>query len=355
MNFVKSIKNPGFIRKSILIWAIFITYEITFNYFYSNKIAPLPDYINGYLVNILIFYINAHYVFPRVHKKPIYLIILCLLTELAGYILLKYTLTTCFLNWGFSEVDPFAKPMAYLSQVIWRFIYFMGLSTGYWFALNTILKEKEISNLEKNKLIDQLHTQKLEKELVNTEIAYLKSQINPHFLFNTLNFLYNSAQQISEHIARPILLLSEIMHYAIAETTKSGKVDLSDEIEQIHSFIELNQLRFDQALQLTFEITGNSSHLKILPLLLLTPVENIFKYAHLKDNSYPAVIKLDIQENHLYFMIKNKKSKGKRHNVSSRIGIKNLKLRLDAYYLNRYHLEIDDREDDYQFQLHLTL
>lgn len=355
MDFAKNFRNARFTRTSIIVWALYIAYEVSITYFLAPKSPPVLDYINAYSVNILIFYVNAHFVLPRVYKKPLYIRILCVALELVGYIILKYSLTEAFLHLGLSQVDPFQNTHVFLLQAVWRFILFIGLSTGYWFALNIILQRKEISDLEKNKLLDELRNQQLEKKLIDSEIAYLKSQINPHFLFNTLNFLYNSAQQSAEHLARPIMLLSDIMRYAITETPKSGLVSLNDEIEQIYSFIELNQLRFDQRLQLSFKVTGNSDDLKILPLILLTPIENVFKYADLKDADYPAEINLEIKENHLYFVVKNKKLKRKGAVISNSIGIKNLKLRLDAYYADQHHLEITYNEDNYKFELQITL
>ncbi|MBB6501565.1 sensor histidine kinase [Pedobacter cryoconitis] len=209
--------------------------------------------------------------------------------------------------------------------------------------------------MEKSKLLDQLNHQKLEKQLIDSEIAYLKSQINPHFLFNTLNFLHNSAIRTSPGLSKPILLLSDIMRYALTEVPLNGKVDLAEEIEQIASFIDLNQFRFDHNLQLSFTITGNTGNLKIIPLILLTPVENIFKYADLKNYENPVKINLDIDDNKLQFTITNRKLRTRRTVMSHGLGLKNLKLRLDAYYLDNHHIQIVENADTYSFKLQITL
>lgn len=355
MIFVKNFKNAKFTRTSVIIWLLYIVYEVSITFFLSPKRPPVIDYINAYSVNILIFYFNAHYVLPQTFKRPLYVRVICIAMELAGYIVIRYALTEAFFKLGLSAANPFENTYFFLLQAVWRFILFIGLSTGYWFALNTILQRKEISDLEKNKLLDELKNQQLEKKLIDSEIAYLKSQINPHFLFNTLNFLYNTALQSADYLAKPIMLLSDIMRYALTETPKSGKVDLTDEIEQINSFIDLNQYRFDQNLNLSFEVSGHSRNLKILPLILLTPVENIFKYGDLNDPAYPAEINLTIDKEHLYFSIKNKKLTRKADTVSHGIGMKNLSLRLEAYYPDTYKLEVTDFKDEYKFELQLTL
>lgn len=356
MTFTKNFTNASFYRTSLIGWSIFIAYEVLFSFFIAGKFQPFYEYFIAYLINISLFYVNAHFVLPRFYKKAWYIIIAVILAEFIGYSLVKYAVGQFYIYFELFKTTQEELLKLTILQSIWRFIYFTGLSTGYWFALNIILHRKEITDLEKNKLLDQLANQELEKKLINSEVAYLKSQINPHFLFNTLNFLYNSAVNSAPKLAEPIILLSDIMRYALTETPQTGKVSLSEEIEQINTFITLNQYRFDQSLQLHSTLTGDPGDLKILPLILLTPVENIFKYADLKDPEQPANIDLQLVDNLLNFRISNKKLKTKRKTiVSNGIGLKNLKLRLDVYYPGAYTLDITDNEDSYTFELQLTL
>lgn len=355
MIFAKNFRDAKFYRSSIFAWALYITYESLVTYFLVGKFSGIFDYITAYTLNILIFYVNAHVVLPRVHKKPFPIILIFLVLEFVGYVILKYAASKAIFQLGLSQIDPFLLPRLFFTSTIWRFLNFLGLSYGYWFALNLIVQRKEISDLETNKLLGQLHNQHLEKKLIDSEIAYLKSQINPHFLFNTLNFLYNSALKTAPTLSRPIILLSDIMRYALTETPQSGKVDLIDEIEQIATFIELNQFRFDQNLQLQFNVTCDTSDLQILPLILLTPVENIFKYADLKNIQHPAKINLQIKDNNLHLLISNKKSKSTNSVISHGVGLKNLKLRLDAYYPDLHNIQISENDDSYVFELQITL
>ncbi|WP_158800065.1 sensor histidine kinase [Pedobacter sp. L105] len=355
MIFAKSIKTARFYRISALVWTLFILYETLITYFIARKFGAFGDYVNSYMVNILIFYVNANIVLPYSYKKPKYILFLLILLEFVLSTLFKFAMVAGFLYLGLTHENPFNDLVLLITKSTWRFIYFMGLSTGYWFALNIIVQRKEISDLENNKLVNELNKQQLEKKLVDSEVAYLKSQINPHFLFNTLNFLYNSSIRTSPELSKPILLLADIMRYALTETPQNGKVDLSDEVEQIISFIAINQYRYDHNLNLSFDISGDSGDFKILPLILLTPVENIFKYADLKSAEYPAKIKLELINNQLQFMISNKKLKTRRAVKSHGIGLKNLKLRLDTYYPNTHHIDISENDDQYIFELQLTL
>ncbi|QNK63726.1 histidine kinase [Pedobacter sp. PAMC26386] len=318
--------------------------------------ATAADYILGYFLNIVVFYATSHITWPIAYKKPIHIGLALILLELAAYLAIKYIFIWIYFKLELSTHAPSSViTQDTIARTLYRFIYFVGLSSGYWFALNIITQRKEITDLEKGILLDQLHQQKLEKKLVDSEIAYLKSQINPHFLFNSLNFLHNSAIKNAPQLTKPILLLSDIMRYALTEIPKSGKVDLSEEIEQISSFIDLNQFRFDHNLQLSFTITGNTAKLQILPLILLTPVENIFKYADLKNTEHPVKINIEINNNELQFTIYNRKIRTRKPIHSHGIGLKNLKLRLDAYYLNTHEIQIIETADDYTFKLQITL
>jgi LytS/YehU family sensor histidine kinase len=153
---------------------------------------------------------------------------------------------------------------------------------------------KRIDDLENTQLRNELQNQALEKALLATENAYLKSQINPHFLLNTLNFLYNSVSKLSEKIADSVMTLSDIMRYALTNADEDGKVKLESEIEHISNFIKLNQARFNQRLCIELLMEGDPEGLRIIPLVLITLAENVFKYGDLLSESYPAKINIII-------------------------------------------------------------
>lgn len=351
----KNHKSGRFYLTHLLVWLVFIAYESLITTFMSGKFWTLLDYFNAYFINVALFYINAHYVLPFWNKKRYYLTIFLVILEISTATALKYGFAEISLYLHITTTSIFEHLSTGLINTIWRTIYFVGLSTGYWFALNTIVERKKVSDLEKSKLRSQLEQEQLHKKLADSEIAFLKAQINPHFLFNTLNFLYNSSLNTAPKLAEPILLLSDIMRYAITDTPKTGKVNLDDEIEQINTFISLNQFRFDHNLQLSFNVSGDTSDILILPLVLLTPVENIFKYGDLKNSSHPATINLEIKENRLHLISRNRKLKSRKHIPSNGVGLKNLKLRLDAYYSDAHRIHVSESDDDFIFELQITL
>ncbi|WP_367868097.1 sensor histidine kinase [Pedobacter sp. WC2423] len=355
MIFPPTSKNFKLYRTHAFVWALFIGYESLLIFLLHQPSNSIIDYIFVYAINIIFFYFNTYIIWPLIYKKPIYIGLAFIIMELIGYLILRYAIAWLYVIIGASNVLPFTMSLDFIARITYRFIYFFGLSTAYWFALNIITQRKEITDLEKNKLLDQVSNQQLEKRLIDSEVAYLKSQINPHFLFNTLNFLHNSAIKSAPPLTKPILLLSDIMRYALTEIPQNGKVDLSEEIEQIASFIDLNQFRFDHNLQLSFTIIGNTANLQILPLILLTPVENVFKYADLKNTEHPVKINLELNNNELQFTINNKKIRTRKPIQSHGIGLKNLKLRLDAYYPDTHEIQIIETADDYTFKLQITL
>ncbi|MFT3823629.1 MAG: histidine kinase [Chitinophagaceae bacterium] len=192
---------------------------------------------------------------------------------------------------------------------------------------------------------------KLEMEKANANLNFLKAQINPHFLHNTLNFLYSKSLPYSAELSEGILTLSEIMRYALNDTNApNGKTLLKDEIEHVRNVIKINQLRFNNNLQVNFEVNGVINGATIIPFVLITIVENAFKHGFLKDTAYPLEIKLNVNNNRLDFYCRNKKKTGPKE-LSTGIGLDNIKKRLELAYHDQYSLTIKDEQDLYTTQL----
>ena len=191
----------------------------------------------------------------------------------------------------------------------------------------------------------------LEIEKSHANFNFLKSQINPHFLHNTLNFLYAKSLPYSPELSEGILTLSDIMRYALSEAnTKNGKAALKDEIEHVRNVIRIHQLRYNNNLQVNFEVKGVVNNVTIIPFVLITIVENAFKHGDLKSTEQPIDIKLTIEHNSLHFYCRNKKKTGPKE-LSTSIGLDNVKKRLDLAYKDQYNLNIKDERDLYTTQL----
>jgi two-component system LytT family sensor kinase len=217
--------------------------------------------------------------------------------------------------------------------------FFIFLSTVLKFMADWFLNEKIKSQLENEKLI--------------AELAFLKSQINPHFLFNSLNNIYSLAYKKSVKTPEAILKLSEIMRYMLYESNEN-KVELSDEIRYLENYIELQRLRFKDRTYIKFEITGNTLDHTVTPLVLIPFVENAFKHGLATDPENPITIILNASTRKLFFHISNKKNNQNKDETGG-IGLQNVRRRLDLIYNDKYHLHIDDTTDIYNCELYLNL
>jgi len=215
-----------------------------------------------------------------------------------------------------------------------------------WIMLFHLLSHWFIGQL---KLVKQLNNERTDAELM-----HLKSQINPHFLFNTLNNLYGLALEKSDETPGLILKLSDMLRYTIYQGEKD-KVLFSEEINYLNDFIQLQQIRYHKPVNITFEHILDSSAAKISPLLLLILVENAYKHGveKLTENAF-VDIKLEINDEEMVFDIKNNFDESEKP-VKSGIGLQNLKKRLQLTYPNAYKLNVKSEHGVYCVQLKINL
>jgi LytS/YehU family sensor histidine kinase len=191
------------------------------------------------------------------------------------------------------------------------------------------------------------------------ELKLLKSQLNPHFLFNTLNNLYGLSVMKSDKLPSLMLKLSDLLRYSLYET-KETYVPLEKEIKYLENYMSLEKIRLEDKTEIRFDKTGNFSDKKIAPMLLIVFVENAFKYLEVsKDKLSKVKVNLKTEENKLIFncentfdeteIIKQNLEAGK-----SGIGLQNAKKRLDLIYPNKHQLTIKKENENYVVQLILN-
>jgi sensor histidine kinase YesM len=183
----------------------------------------------------------------------------------------------------------------------------------------------------------------LEKANLETELKYLKSQINPHFLFNTINSIFVLIHKNPDLASESLASFSEMLRYQLYECN-DDKIALSKDLQFLENFIELETLRLNEnQTELTFEIDHASAQgIQIAPFILLPFVENAFKHVS-KGKTQANFIKLNLKvdaEKVLYLTIENSSNTEKTHENAG-IGLKNVERRLNLIYPNRYHLEIE--------------
>ncbi len=181
----------------------------------------------------------------------------------------------------------------------------------------------------------------MQAEKTKTELALLKSQINPHFFFNTLNNLYSLAVNKSDQTPAVILKLSDMMRHTIYEGQKD-RVKLEEEIEYLRSYIDLHQIRYQKEVDITFNVT-ESNGLEIAPLLFIVLIENAFKHGieSQRENGF-IHIELDVQDKKVMFKVENSYEEQQGQGISQGgIGLENLRKRLKHQYAGKHHLEIE--------------
>lgn len=196
----------------------------------------------------------------------------------------------------------------------------------------------------------------IENEKLIAELNFLKAQINPHFLFNTLNNLYYLAYSKSENTTEVIAKLSQMMRYMIYDSNHP-KVLLSKEIEYMQSYISLERMRLNNQIPIQFNIEGNVENVWITPLIFITFLENAFKHG-VSNNNPDAWVTISIQLDgkECVYTVKNSKPTVKNETgEKSGIGLQNVKRRLALSYPEKHQLEIEDGATIYRVQLNLML
>lgn len=216
-----------------------------------------------------------------------------------------------------------------------------------YFVLTTLLK------LSKSWYV----LQKVEKEKLTIELNSLKAQVNPHFLFNSLNSIYSLSLAKSDRTPETVLELSNLLRYMLYEVGDE-RVDLGKELEMMESYVELQKLRADQSTEVAFKVNGAPEGIKVAPLLFFPLIENSFKHG-VKGVSNKAYvhIALEVTEAAISFKIEN--NKGQVDDVESGkfggIGLENVKRRLALIYAGKHKLEIENQEQVFRVKLKLEL
>jgi two-component system LytT family sensor kinase len=213
-------------------------------------------------------------------------------------------------------------------------------------ALSTAIKTVQQWQVTERRVIS------VEAEKASAELSFLKAQINPHFLFNTLNNIYTLAVTNSANTAESIMKLSNIMRYVTDDVTEDF-VSLQSEVACIEDYIDLQRLRLGGKTKVYFNITGIIAQQKIAPLLLMTFVENVFKYGVNKQHESAIDINLRVAGNTIIFMCVNPIFERKENIERTGIGIANTKKRLEQLYPGKHILNINNNNN--QFRVVLTL
>lgn len=203
-------------------------------------------------------------------------------------------------------------------------------------------------------LEDRIKTMQLENELrtaqLNSELRFLKSQINPHFLFNTLNNVYSLAYLKSDLAAPMILKLSGMLRYMLYDCD-APKVAIQKEIEYLQDYVELQVLNPTDRPKVKFEISNQAPHLQIEPMLFVNFIENAFKHGNLNHPRGFIKILLKIDPNELLFKVENSVGDSTSKDKVGGLGLQNVRQRLSLIYPERHHLATEQNSSHFKISL----
>ncbi|HEV9038808.1 MAG TPA: histidine kinase [Puia sp.] len=283
------------------------------------------------------FYLNAYLLMPAFFYRKRYLAYTALL---AASFFSVFLINLLLFVYAFGL--PHYNPQGAIGFLLPTFILFIAVSTAY-----RVVRDKT----EADELAHQRH-----EENLKTELSFLRSQINPHFIFNILNNLVALEQMRSPELGPTILKLSALMQYMLYETDEE-KVPVNKEIEYLQCYIDLQRQRFGAKVPVSLSLDQTPSIYEIEPMLLIPFVENAFKHG-VGMIEHPAIhVSLHIEDGVLLFSVRNRynPSSTETRDKGSGIGLGNVSRRLRLLYGNQQVLQISREEDWFIVKLELNL
>lgn len=331
------IKNRVQIVVHISIWILL--YGLTF-YPVLNDARPIPsDVFPKVIVIIILFYINYFYLVPEyLLKKSVLFYILVSLGLLAiSVLLINHFYEPKFPNnFFFNQI----RPRGFMIMPYYKLFLNLGIPYVISAILRMYVEWKRNENLRLS----------VEKENIKSELQFLKAQLNPHFLFNSLNTIYALSVKKSPDTSEAIVDLSELMRYMIYEADKD-LVPLNKEIDYIKSYIQLQRLRLSDSENVSLKITGEDRGRAVPPLMFISFIENAFKYGtDYKGKTY-VKITLTITDTSIYLNVKNKIGIFREPTKNSGIGLENIRNQLKLIYPGLHKLEVENDGKDYEVSL----
>lgn len=327
----------------VIFWSVVFICTFFLWYGASQPISALKLTSWQVLVKIIIVYINLYWLMPRLLYTKKYL-------SYAGMLLLLFAVGVFLyrLQWEFLFTRSnyeFWNAIGWFMDALW--------------VINPIIMFTGGIKLLKTWYIDTQKKAQQEQQKLAAELDYLKGQIHPHFLFNTLNNLYALTMQKSDDAPATVLKLSQMMHYMLYDAA-AEIVPLTKEIKHIQNYIELERIRYGSRLDLSFTVTGPVEGKNIAPLILLPFVENAFKHGISNEHRECWItIDLKVKEGTLMLKVENSINTTNKTtdlmDYKSGIGLKNVKRRLELLYPGTHQLNIVKEQDAHWVDLKIEI
>jgi hypothetical protein len=334
------------VAQNLIFWAI--SFAITLNLFSRGDEIRLIDWIYTFLFHIPFFIVvtlNIYQAIPNFLKR---------------YNIWLYLLVISIPGFGVA-LGAYQLSYGPIANVLFPEYYFVGVYgplelfgiMAIYIAVTTLI---ELSKSWFNRKETELEIAHLEEEKIRSELKALRAQINPHFLFNSLNMIYGEALRKTDKAPEMILKLSDILRYVVDNMNKN-EVSIGQELEYIEKFIALQKERLNNPDRVNFTRSGNFDGLMLSPLLLITFIENAFKHGSVTGINERLNIKISAEEKTLNMTVENAINNIEVINESGStgMGLANTKKRLDFIYGDRYSLKVNNDEISYKTELKIDL
>lgn len=331
----------------VLAWVLYIAfYSLAYVQQSGNQNYRTLFMLSILVTDLPLFYYYYLKTIPKllVAKKVWKFILVTVFVSLA-YPVARYGLDTLFVSYYSDQVTPLSN----IAVGDFNIVFGIRLLAALFVVAMAGIGKFTFDWFENQRIRRELETQNL-----TSELAFLKSQINPHFLFNTLNNIHTLAYKKSDGAPEAIMKLSDLMRYMIYESDVDF-VPLEREVEHLKSFVTLQELRFKSEQIVNFEFEGNFKTQLIAPLILLPFVENAFKHGYDLNQKGAIVIRIKAHDDIVYEVENNMAPAGvsvHKDQVGG-IGLENIKRRLEIIYEGKHTLSIDESSN--RFRVTLTI
>lgn len=328
----------------VVVWILLITPSLVG----STYLLPLG--VLGYSAalfgrvsaTLVLVYVNFFLLIPRLLRRRRYvLFVVCLVALMA----INVSVTSLI---DVKTMQVLGRRELSTSEVYFEMLFYFFNAGSYVLTSFLLFQIKE--KAEQKKRLDEVQVEKLK-----TEVNYLRAQINPHFLFNTLNNLYGLVLEKSDKSGEIVLKLSKIMDYMLYESSDE-KVYLAKDLDNLESYVDIERIRQGNNARINFEIQGIIDGQRIVPLLLLPLIENAFKHGvndQIDGAFLDAIVTVD--KNSVTMAVRNSYRAAQEQQVRHGIGLTNLRKRLELFYPGRHQLQISQADREFEVKLHLQL
>lgn len=332
-----------------IFWGVYFTVNfLRWGSYFNDYLYSFKANLLGFPIHISLSYFTVYYLVPKfIFKRKYISFALILLGSIFVMVYLKFLLTYFLISYNVWPEGPETHSLTFNYTVVMMLgeLYVITFAASFKLTIDWLRESGRVAHLQ--------------KEQLETELRFLRAQISPHFFFNTLNNIYSLSLEKSDRAPETIIKLSDLMRYVLYETGNKNQC-LKKELDFMENYLDLERIRYNDKLELNFEVTGEPQGKKIAPLLLVQFIENAFKHGANRSIGKVIIdISARIEDKFIYFRVSNTKPPSEMPPAPKNkggIGLSNVEKRLKLRYREEdYRLDTFVGEENYTVNLKLKL